>query len=97
MSYFSRLIKDFFIFSWLSPVITTINLERNLALLKQEDWFANIMKDEKNQYLILNNIHIQNYLIEDKKVAELKVNAEEREHFLKILEEQKANYGWSRL
>ncbi|RXT01936.1 hypothetical protein EIZ39_25185 [Ammoniphilus sp. CFH 90114] len=81
----------------MSPIITNKNLEYNVALLKQEDWFADIMQDEKNQYLILNNILIHNYLIDDKKVAKLKDNAEEREHFLEILEEQKSHYDWSKL
>lgn len=94
MSYFFRILKNYFSFDVLAAIETENELKRNIQSLEQEEWFNELLQDAKSLYLINNNHHIATILINENNVQKLKTEVEAREHFLMAINELKSSYIW---
>lgn len=63
-------------------------LEKNIAALREEPWFAELEKDYRYGFIIRNNAELRRYLIKKDTVIRLTKHPEERDMFMTLVKQK---------
>lgn len=82
------LIGDIFGTIGYSNSLNTKKIDQNIDLLKQQDWFEEIYRDEKYHRLFFANKHVRGYLQSTTRVKKIIRNREAQTKLLNFLDKQ---------
>ncbi|MBS4201673.1 hypothetical protein KHA93_18890 [Bacillus sp. FJAT-49732] len=63
-------------------------LEKNIDKLRNEKWFSTLYQDYRYSYVIWHNRKVKRYLIKSNNVELLIRNEQEKEKFIKLIEQE---------
>ncbi|PLS08623.1 hypothetical protein CVD27_02755 [Neobacillus cucumis] len=75
-------------FAGSSTVLNTKKIDKNIEILKHQDWFKRIYEDEKYHKLFFTNKYVRAYLQSNFRVKKIVRNEKNQKKFLNLLDIQ---------